>query len=120
MSPTNKTWRGIQGYGRLLKKLEFQLSKYGDAGWSSTLKSWIAEFDELDRIHGPIGTFEKHLSRTRQAFGGMGSLNDIAISERSVHGLCKGFKARKANARLRDILASLYSETNRLLEEIAE
>jgi len=119
MSRASHTLTLLRRYKRILIALESLLRKHGEIGWSPRLKQWITEFDQLQRVHTPPGGFKGHVQRTLESFGGMGSLNDIVISRPSGHRLFLRFKTFRANARLKRLVSSLYTETTRLLEEIA-
>src|ERR1700692_2256227 len=67
-------------YGRLLSDLHSHLSQYGERHWAPILQQWIADLEQLERVQTPISGYAAHLSRTKDSFGGMGSLNDVAIA----------------------------------------
>jgi len=61
-------------YGNLLTQLHSHLARYGEPHWTPTLEKWIAESKQIADAQTPISGYAPHLSRTRQSFGGMGSL----------------------------------------------
>jgi hypothetical protein len=64
------------------KALLIEASKTSLAGlestWAITISDWIAELDSMNADREAI---LRHVQRTRYAFGGMGSLNDIASTD---------------------------------------
>ena len=104
-------------YGRLLSDLHSHLSQYGERHWTPILQQWIADLEQLERVQTPISGYAIHLSRTKNSFGGMGSLNDVAIAPQVGYKI-SSWKSRGVNAKLRKLTTDLYSETSRLLSNL--
>jgi hypothetical protein len=104
-------------YGKLLRELHSHLTLYGERHWTLVIQLWIAEFEQLERMQTPISGYMTHLSRTKQSFGGMGSLNDIAITPQGGYGT-SGWKSGRVNLKLRILTTALYDETLRLLSKL--
>ena len=65
----------------LLLRIQRILAEQEDAlasQWADNLRVWVAEYDSFDKTDSSI--VREHVIRTRKAFGGMGSLNDVSIS----------------------------------------
>jgi hypothetical protein len=73
--------------------------------------------EQLERVRTPISGYAAHLSRTKQSFGGMGSLNDVAITFQGGYDI-SSLKSRGVNTKLRKLTTDLYSETSRLLSNL--
>jgi hypothetical protein len=104
-------------YGRLLSDLHSHLTQYGERHWTPILQQWIADLQQLERAQTPISGYAVHLSRTKNSFGGMGSLNDVAITPQGGYSI-SSWKSRGANTKLRKLISDLYSETSRLLSNL--
>jgi len=104
-------------YGELLSDLHRHLTLYGERHWTSILQQWIADLEQLERVGAPISGYATHLSRTKRSFGGMGSLNDVAITPQGGYSI-SNWKSRGVNTKLRKLTADLYSETLRLLRKL--
>jgi predicted DNA-binding protein YlxM (UPF0122 family) len=90
-------------YHDLLQQTQSLLEMCGVKDWSNELKQWLSELEAIE-IQGPQAIHD-HLKRTKNAFGGMGSLSDIFLYEQNA-------KAKAQLDRLRD---ALYDETKALL-----
>jgi len=101
-------------YGNLLTQLHSHLARYGEPHWTPTLEKWIAESKQIADAQTPISGYAPHLSRTRQSFGGMGSLNDISITPQAGYKI-SDWRARRVNGKLRRLRTDLFNETERLL-----
>jgi hypothetical protein len=66
-------------YRQLLLNLEVLLDSVNEKQWSALLHQWITELD----LATDNATLQAHVTRTRKALGGMGSLGDICISHRN-------------------------------------
>ena len=104
-------------YGRLLSDLHSHLSQYGERHWTPILQQWIADLEQLERVQTPISGYAIHLSRTKNSFGGMGSLNDVAITPQGGYSI-SSWKSRGVNTKLHQLITDLYSETSRLLSNL--
>jgi hypothetical protein len=104
-------------YGTLLRELHSHLTLYGECHWTRVIQQWIAELDQLERMQTPISGYMTHLSRTKQSFGGMGSLNDIVITPQGGYGT-SSWKSGRVNLKLRILTTALYDETLRLLGKL--
>ena len=72
----------VTRYEALLRKLQRDLHRRSRenglaADWAARLTSWIAELQDIRRADDKR-SLQAHVARTRKAFGGMRSLNDIA------------------------------------------
>jgi hypothetical protein len=104
-------------YGKLLSDLHRHLTLYGERHWTSILQQWIADLEQLERVGAPISGYATHLSRTKRSFGGMGGLNDVAITPQGGYSI-SNWNSRGVNTKLRKLTADLYSETLRLLSKL--
>ncbi|HZQ69536.1 MAG TPA: hypothetical protein VFA68_13525 [Terriglobales bacterium] len=104
----------VDQYDKLLRELHSHLTRYGEHQWTQVLEKWIAELEQMVRVQTPLSGFAAHLDRTRQSFGGMGSLNDIAITPQAGYDILN-WKASRVNAKLRKLTTALLNETERLL-----
>ncbi len=104
-------------YGRLLSDLHSHLTQYGERHWTLVLQQWIADLEQLERVQTPISGYAAHLSRTKNSFGGMGSLNDVAITPQGGYSISTR-QSRGVNTKLRKLITDLYSETSRLLSNL--
>jgi hypothetical protein len=104
-------------YGRLLSDLHSHLTQYGERQWTPILRKWLDDLEHLERVQTPISGYAAHLSRTKQSFGGMGSLNDVAITPQGGYGI-SNWESRGVNTKLRKLTTDLYRETSRLLSNL--
>jgi hypothetical protein len=104
--------RPTETYRRVLSELYSKLASAGEHHWTKVLHQWITELELMEGVQTPLSGYAKHLARTKGSFGGMGSLNDIAIVNRIPGGV------QKQNMRVRKLISDLYDETMRLLNEI--
>lgn len=100
-------------YQRLLRDLHSHLSKYGERNWARVLQDRIAELEQLERAQAPISSYVEHLSRTKAAFGGMGSLNDVSITPQAGYSVPR-WKTSWINSKLQKLTTALYNEVLRL------
>ena len=100
-------------YGKLLSQLHAHLARYGEHHWTPKLEKWIAELKQMASVHTPIAGYSAHVSRTRQSFGGMGSLNDISITPQAGYKIST-WKVGSVNAKLQTLRTDLFNETERL------
>jgi hypothetical protein len=106
------------GYKRSMKSLARFLSDHGEERWSPILKQWLIELDASGENSQDL---QKHLSRTRSSFGGMGSLNDLAITPSAGHKIYMNQeKIRKVNVKLSRLLQELYQATNEAIAQLPE
>lgn len=68
-------------YERVLSRIHQLLEVEGHEHWSRTLAGWLAEYKTIDLSNGDHTRLTLHMLRTRSAFGGMGSLNDLLLSD---------------------------------------
>src|SRR5262249_53748437 len=86
-------------YGAILRDLNSHLSKYGERNWARVLQDRIAALEQIQRVQASISGYADHLSRTKSAFGGMGSLNDVSIMPQSGYSVPR-WKASWVNLKL--------------------
>ncbi len=80
-------WRAVRRYRILLRRVGRVLSKQSGknalaAEWADRLATWAAELRAIRQKD--THTLIHHLARTRRAFGGMGSLNDVSVNDANV------------------------------------
>jgi hypothetical protein len=71
------------------------------ARWAETLQGWIAEYDRFDKADS-LRVCE-HAARTRNALGGMGSLNDVSISNVAIFDNLRGTLFASCNEALAEL-----------------
>lgn len=78
---TVSRWLAVRRYKRLLERLQQLFSRNTSAvgmaaEWSETLRGWVSDLPTASRSRSEL---LNHVIRTRRAFGGMGSLNDVPL-----------------------------------------
>jgi len=101
-------------YGKLLRELHSHLTRYGEHYWTQVLAKWIAELDQMASVQTPLSGYAAHLARTKQSFGGMGSLNDISITPQAGYKI-PSWQVGRVNAKLGRLMTALSNETERLM-----
>ena len=77
----------LRQYRSALERMRKELLKEGtrtplnglEKSWANAISGWISDFDSLDSTD--TESLLRHVQRTRKAFGGMGSLNDVASTD---------------------------------------
>ncbi|MDQ0708834.1 hypothetical protein QFZ52_001486 [Arthrobacter woluwensis] len=99
--------RHVARLGRELSALARFLEKYGVSRWSSWADHCLALLQSGD---------PRALEGVRSAFGGMGSLNDVVISQHNGQ-LLTDSEAAAANQRLARLTSSVYEDVVWLLQD---
>lgn len=89
------------------------LVSFGEHRWSSRIKGWVLEIDNLSS-----GKTTPHLTRTRKSLFGMGSVADIVITPEAGLSIPDNEEEiEKANDKLISLARALDQEIERLMSE---
>jgi hypothetical protein len=109
----------LDNYKSLLQKLQAHLTVYGVTYWSTEISEWVSQLQFLEHRTSNNHGLREHLLRTRQAFGGMGSLSDIYICREAGYAITGDRQEiRKANDELDRLRSGLFMETCGLLQSL--
>jgi hypothetical protein len=101
-------------YLQRLVALQALLAHYGVRSWPDILIEWI----EHGRMARSANEIVGHAVRTRAAFGGMSSLNDVFISREAGHRLSSEPRAQEiANSRLTEARRDLYNDAVAIISQ---
>ena len=114
-------WFALVRYRRSLVRMAKFLSRYRESKWSGVLQGWRSELDGISLSRSGLDTLRRHAARTKRVFGGMGSLNDVAISPMAGHKIPTDREIRrKVNRNLSELRGQLFEATNNFLSVLPD
>jgi len=112
----------LQRYGTTLLKIETFLRECCVKNWPDRLADWQIQLRKLQEAT-PYDEqrLREHLTRSRKATGGMGSLGDIFISPSAGDCIADNpAEIAATNSQLKTLIHALYEISDRLLSSRAE